>query len=190
MQNKPLESEKGAKMPRYWFTVHWPHPKEPRFEEGWHIFLKGEYEELADSVSPGDQVLYFETFRGKPYRHRNHDGTTTLVEVKKGHGGIVRAATVKVGKKRRPPEESHHEYDDNTHEDWTFKIACGEYQFGPKVDGEDHFVDGKTVRRILDETQRFKFRGGLRDISRPQYEGLLDLLLFPKPTKPRPKEID
>jgi hypothetical protein len=169
-----LSEGKLRHMVKYWFTVHWPHPKLAEFEEGWHIFLRAKYKNLAEQVLPGHQVLFYETLEGGAGTHD-------------GRGGIVCAAEV---------VEMNDEQRKSPSGDSSFpiKIPCGNHRICKIVNGKPEIVMPALVIGNIDsalrivarknfaacidqpETGRFAFQGGLLEISREQFDKLFGML--------------
>jgi len=146
-----------------WLTTHYPHPFSDDLP--WDIYLKREHRDLADQVSVGDRVFFYEYKEQKPLR----DGSL----YPQGAEGIVRVATVN--------GEVYHrngltKYADGTDTDWCWGVPTRD------VDAEG-FVPREAMNRVLDYQEGYVLRGfgggrrgsGLRKISADQANALYDI---------------
>jgi hypothetical protein len=153
-------------MPGYWITVHWPHPAADDLP--WYVYLREHYRHLGDDLAPGDRVLFYETRQTRPvmrYVRRLEDDRQ--VELGRGRGGIVCAAEAVSAIERRPRNEIRYDYGHGNCYEWAFHARCHRHEWG-------HVVPHRDVKDVLG--YRMLFPGGLRRISRDQYDRIVTLL--------------
>ena len=161
-------------MQRFWLTTHWPPLKGAR-PHTYYVYLQHEFGDLAQTLLPGDRVLFYELVTGRPRVESRPDGTKSVVKRERGRGGVIGLGTVSGG--RRPfswPAEAVQSYADGTTMNWAWEVP---------VDGHDYsgFVDRRHVVRVLGYKPKYNMRGfgiggsGLKELDKRQFDELASL---------------
>jgi hypothetical protein len=150
---------------RYWLTTQWPRthndPNEPRKD----VWVQDGKFEVMRPMTPGDKVFVYEFVTGPTIYCTDTEG---IRYSNPGQGGIISLLKI-----TSEPEETpfQGEYTDGRSMWWRHK-ACAEYL---DLDG---FVPCSSVTQVLGYSKGYRFRGfgqqrsGLKQISRPEFDGL------------------
>jgi len=151
----------------YWLTVQWPPLKNKEMQKPSGVYLREENILLADKLSPGDKVFFYQTKKG-PVQIDN-DGNRFTCEP--GRCGIVELATI--------ASIRHDEYQPETRLKYgkinTYRWICVADLVQRDQNG---FVSLKDVNLIVFTPQNpmrsiGRNHSGLRDLEEDQYQKLV-----------------
>jgi hypothetical protein len=162
---RPNNVDTTAMAPRYWFTIHWPHPNDPADDHPWFVYLQQAYKAKGQELSLGDEVVFYETVTRNAHR-RERSGE--LVRLKPGRKAVVGIAEVSHPLRVAAIGQRVREYGDGERLNWAWEVPCAGHHWGQAVPYED-------VTRVLDRGN-VRAKCGLLQIEPSQYKEFRRLL--------------
>jgi hypothetical protein len=150
-------------MPRYWFTRHFPKP--PSLSIPWFVYFRQTDHMLAEKLSQGDIVVFYETATGKAMKFA---GEKEFVPKLKGRGAVVGVGTV-TGGIELVPKDRVVEFKGVPIAEFQSQLRCKEHQRGRPVPVEK-------VKKILNVKIPFIIKGAVKEIDVKTYNEFVNAL--------------
>lgn len=150
-----------ANIPRYWLTIHWPHPVSASDDHAWFVYLQHRYRSKGDHLSRGDKVVFYEAGTGKPHRR---PGSSEVVPLKRGRQAVVGIAEISGPLRASTAGQTVREYGGGETLNWAWEVPCDRHQWGDPVPLPE-------VLRVI-ERGTIRIPGGLVELDRPRFDEL------------------